>query len=184
MRRSRFIVVATIAVLAAFLAPTTPVQAAGHEPIVFVHGWNSSGSTWNTMKSRFAADGWSPSELNAWTYNTSQSNVKTASQLATFIDNVRASTGAASVDLVTHSMGGLSSRYFLKNLDSTGKVDEWVSLGGPNHGTNTAYGCSQTSCVQMRPGSTRRRQMCVPAIAVTAHVKHQPLQWNIGSVQR
>src|SRR5215813_13093845 len=37
---------------------------------------------------------------------------------------------------------------------------------------------------QMRPGSTRRRQTCVPATAVTAHVKHQPLQWNMGSVQR
>ena len=26
--------------------------------------------------------------------------------------------------------------------------------------------------------------MWVPATAVTPHVKHQPLQWNIGSVQR
>src|SRR5262249_61422526 len=37
---------------------------------------------------------------------------------------------------------------------------------------------------QMRLGSTFRRQTWVPATAVTAHVKHQPLQWNIGSVQR
>src|SRR5204862_5836970 len=33
-------------------------------------------------------------------------------------------------------------------------------------------------------GSTRRRQTCVPPTAVTAHVYVQPLQWNIGSVQR
>ena len=51
-------------------------------------------------------------------------------------------------------MGGLSSRYYLKNLDSAGKVDDWVSLGGPNHGTQSANGCFQTSCVEMRPGST------------------------------
>ena len=37
---------------------------------------------------------------------------------------------------------------------------------------------------QMRAGSTLRRQTWVPATAVTAQVKHQPLQWNIGSVQR
>jgi triacylglycerol lipase len=154
MRRVTFVVAATITMLTALLAPTAPVQAAGHEPIVFVHGWNSSGATWNTMKSRFAADGWSTSELNAWTYDTAQSNVTTASQLSTFIDNVRARTGAAEVDLVTHSMGGLSSRYYLKNLASGGKVDEWVSLGGPNHGTTSANSCFDTSCFEMRRGST------------------------------
>ena len=34
------------------------------------------------------------------------------------------------------------------------------------------------------PASTRRRQTCVPPSAVTVQGKHQPLQWNIGSVQR
>ena len=33
-------------------------------------------------------------------------------------------------------------------------------------------------------GSTLRRQTCVPPIAVTDQGKHQPLQWNIGSVHR
>ena len=43
--------------------------------------------------------------------------------------------------------------------------------------------CSRTSS-QIRAGSTFGRQTCVAAAAVTAHGKHQPLQWNIGSVQR
>jgi triacylglycerol lipase len=159
MRRAIFVVVSTIALLTASLAGTTPVQAVGHEPIVFVHGWNSSGSTWDTMIGRFAAAGWSASELNAWTYNTSQSNVTTAGQLSSYIDQVRSRTGAPEVDVVTHSMGGLSSRYYLKNLDATGKVDEWVSLGGPNHGTTSANGCFQTSCLEMRPGSAFLTQL-------------------------
>ena len=33
-------------------------------------------------------------------------------------------------------------------------------------------------------GSTLRRQILVAPTAVVAHVKHQPLQWNIGKVQR
>ena len=37
---------------------------------------------------------------------------------------------------------------------------------------------------QISAGSTRRRQTCAPPTAVTPHVQHQPLQWNIGSVQR
>jgi hypothetical protein len=35
-----------------------------------------------------------------------------------------------------------------------------------------------------RPGSIARSITCVPPAAVTAHGKHQPLQWNSGSVQR
>ncbi|GGT78309.1 MULTISPECIES: esterase/lipase family protein [Streptomyces] len=127
---------------------------AGLDPIVFVHGWNSSGSTWNTMAGRFQADGWAASRLSQWSYNTSQSNVTTASQLAQEIDRVLAATGAARVDVVTHSMGGLSSRYYTKNLGGSAKVDSWVSLGGPNHGTDTAYWCGGASCTEMRPGSS------------------------------
>lgn len=153
MRHLAALAAATAALFAGSLALTSPVQAAVHQPIVFVHGWNSNASAWNTMVDRFAADGWAASELNAWQYNTRQSNVTTAGQLASYIDDVRARTGAVAVDVVTHSMGGLSSRYYLKNLDSTGKVDEWVSLGGPNHGTVSANGCGDTSCVEMRPGS-------------------------------
>src|ERR1022692_204774 len=33
-------------------------------------------------------------------------------------------------------------------------------------------------------GSTCRRHTCRAPAAVTAHGKHQPLQWNIGSVHR
>jgi len=106
------------------------------------------------MISRFQADGWTSAELNNWSYNTSQSNVTTAGEVRDRVDQILAATGAAKVDIVTHSMGGLSSRYYLKNLGGDAKVDEWVSLGGPNHGTDTARFCWQTSCVEMRPGSS------------------------------
>ena len=69
------------------------------------------------------------------------------------MDQLLAATGAAKVDLITHSMGGLSSRYYLKNLGGDAKVDEWVSLGGPNHGTDFANFCWDTSCSEMRIGS-------------------------------
>jgi triacylglycerol lipase len=141
--------------VAAVLVPVA--SAVAKDPIVFVHGWNSSGSTWNTMINRFKADGWTTNELQNWSYNTSQSNATTASQLATRINQAKAATGAAKVDVVTHSMGALSSRYYLKNLGGTANVDEWVSLGGPNHGTDTATLCAiflgQTSCKEMQPGS-------------------------------
>jgi triacylglycerol lipase len=139
----------------ACLALAAPASAqTSHDPILFVHGWNSSGSVWNTMISRFQADGWTSSQLNNWSYNTSQSNVTTAGEIRAKVDQILASTGAAKVDVITHSMGGLSSRYYAKNLGGDLKVDEWVSLGGPNHGTDTANFCFSTSCTEMRIGSS------------------------------
>ena len=131
-----------------------PAAAQAVEPIVFVHGWSSSGSTWNTMANRFRADGWTSAQTVQWSYNTSQSNATTAQQLSTLVDQVRASTGSAKVDLISHSMGGLSTRYYVKNLGGAAKVDDFVSLAGANHGTNTAFLCFQTSCRQMWPGSS------------------------------
>ena len=128
--------------------------ASANDPVLFVHGWNSNSTTWTTMVNRFAADGWTSAELNNWSYNTSQSNATTASQIATKVDQIRAATGAAKVDIISHSMGGLSSRYYLKNLGGDQKVDDWVSLGGPNHGTDTANFCFSTACSEMRIGSS------------------------------
>src|SRR3954451_1375091 len=141
-------------VLVVGITALAPAAASAHDPILFVHGWNSNSSTWNTMINRFTADGWTAAELNNWSYNFSQSNATTASQIATKVNQILAATGAAKVDLISHSMGGLSTRYYVKNLGGGAKVDDWVSLGGPNHGTNTANYCFSTACGERRIGST------------------------------
>jgi triacylglycerol lipase len=135
----------------------TPTLA--HDPILFVHGWTGSASNWDTMIARFKADGWATNELYAWTYSSNQSNANIAQEINTRVNNILATTGASRVDIVTHSMGGLSSRYYAKNLGGSTKIDAWVSLAGPNHGTDTAYACFMTSCVEMRPGSTFLTQL-------------------------
>ena len=143
-------------------APTTTTTAppsAGPDPILFVHGWNSSGSIWSTMIGRFSADGYPADRLQSWSYDTSQSNKTTAAQISAKVDEIRAATGATKVDIISHSMGGLSSRWYVKFLGGEAKVDEWVSLGGPNHGTDTANFCWQTSCTEMRVGSTFLRDL-------------------------
>ncbi|MEW2136489.1 triacylglycerol lipase [Streptomyces sp. NPDC005409] len=128
-------------------------KASGPDPVVFVHGWNPDPSPWRSMATRFEADGWPADHLDQWSYNSTQANATTAAQLAEEIDRVLARTGATKVDVVTHSMGALSSRYYLKYLGGAAKVDAWVSLGGPNHGTEVARWCGGAACVEMRPGS-------------------------------
>lgn len=158
MRRHIRAALATLAALVttvavAVLTGVAPAQAAARNPIVFVHGFWGSDWNWGIMVDRFKADGWSEGELFVWDYQTSQSNVETAGQLKAYVGEVLGRTGASKVDIVTHSMGGLSSRYYLKFLGGIPKVDAWVSLGGPNHGTNAAYACWTDSCHEMRPNS-------------------------------
>lgn len=158
---SRVVLLASLVTLAACSndsltgpSPRLALTVETRSPILFVHGWNSSGEIWSTMIGRFEADGWAPSELYSWSYNTAQSNAITAQQLSAKVDSILAATGASKVNIVSHSMGALSSRYYIKNLTGGSKVDAFVSLDGPNHGTNTAVFCFQTSCLEMRPNSS------------------------------
>lgn len=137
---------------------TTP---SANDPVLFIHGWNPAAGGWNQMISWFQQDGWPPSYLNDWTYTWSQSNVTTAGAITSKVNHILSTTGKTKVDLITHSMGSLSARYYLKNLGGTLKVDDFVSLAGPNHGTSDAalsgpFGCSNTpvSCNEMKYNST------------------------------
>jgi triacylglycerol lipase len=75
---------------------------------------------------------------------------------------VRAQTGAAKVDLVSHSEGGLVSRTYVKYEGGAAEVDSLITLGTPNYGTaaaniirfftlGTCVGI--TACEQMTVGS-------------------------------
>jgi len=127
-----------------------------HYPIIFVHGFNASAATWLTMVGRFKTDGYTDQELVNFSYDYRLSNATTAQTLATKVDSVLLATGAHHVDIITHSMGALSARYYVRNLLPAGdrRVDAVVNLGGTNHGTITAFGCTPISCSEMRPYST------------------------------
>lgn len=60
---------------------------------------------------------------------------RSAGQLSSYVDRVRAATGAAKVDLVGHSQGGMMPRYYLKFLGGAAKVNALVGLAPSNHGT-------------------------------------------------
>lgn len=52
-----------------------------------------------------------------------------------FVDRVRAATGAAKVDVVGHSQGGLTPFAYIKLAGGASKIDDYVSWGGTQHGT-------------------------------------------------
>jgi len=136
-------------------AALLPAASLAKDPILFVHGYLESSSLWNTMVKNFEKDGYKKSELSNYSYNTSQSNkVDAESEVKPRVESLLKSTGATKVDIIAHSMGSLNSRWYIKFLGGESTVDDWVSLGGPNHGTETANFCFSISCVEMRVGST------------------------------
>ena len=153
--KGRFMAFASAIAVCVAGAALTPASSLAQDPILFVHGYTETASVWNTMVGRFEKDGYAKSALSAYSYNTSQSNVIDAEKevkprVETLLKN---NPGATKVDIVAHSMGSLNSRYYIKNLGGEAKVDDWVSLGGPNHGTDFANWCFSASCVEMRIGS-------------------------------
>jgi triacylglycerol lipase len=126
-----------------------------HDPILFVHGYGGNSSNWDTMKSRFLADGWQDFELYSYNYSFISSNATTAAEIRDQVNSIISRTGATKVDIIAHSMGSISSRYYLKNLGGDSKIDAWVSLAGPNHGTDYVenQNCTFTPCKEIIPGS-------------------------------
>lgn len=148
---------AIVAAIALCITGTALAPAAmAKDPILFVHGWSESSSVWKTMIANFEKDGYAKSELSAYSYNSNTSNKTLAeTEVKSRVEALKKATGAAKVDIIAHSMGSLNTRWYIKFVSGgEANVDDWVSLGGPNHGTSTANLCFSAACVEMRVGST------------------------------
>jgi triacylglycerol lipase len=145
-----------VAAIAVCIAVAAPATASAQDPILFVHGWSESSSLWSTMIKNFEKDGYPKSYLSAYSYNSNTSNKTLAeTEVKSRVEALKKATGAAKVDIIAHSMGSLNSRWYIKSVSGgEANVDDWVSLGGPNHGTDTANACFSAACVEMRIGST------------------------------
>jgi pimeloyl-ACP methyl ester carboxylesterase len=169
--------------LSALLPETSPpgandfscVPSAEHpDPVVLVHGtFENAFDNWVQLSSDLAADGYCVYALNygglPGVAVKGVGDIPTsAGQLSTFVDGVLTATGAAKVDLVGHSQGGMMPRYYLQELGGAAKVDQLVGLSSSNYGTSvngvlpliaalpggeplTSIPCA--ACVQQRAGS-------------------------------
>ncbi|MFF7260001.1 esterase/lipase family protein [Streptomyces sp. NPDC008159] len=87
---------------------------------------------------------------------------KSAQQLDTFVDRVLASTGAAEVDLVGHSQGGMMPRYYLKFLGGAAEVNALIGIAPSNHGTTLG---GLTQLLDYFPGAGDLLSTATPALA-------------------
>lgn len=150
---------AVVAVVGAVASPAVAAHgkraAPRPDPVLLVHGFRGSSSGWHALEASLRAQGYRGSELAAVDYDGDASNVDVARQIAQAADALRVRTGASHIDLVSHSMGAISSRYWVERLGGATHVDAWVSLAGVNEGTVWAYGCYVlTPCREMVPTSS------------------------------
>lgn len=115
----------------------TVAVAADANPVIVVGGLIGISIAYEPIAARLRADGFRVSiyQLPGLGFGDIR---ESARALASYVDQIRAATGAAKVDLVTHSEGGLVSRWYVKFLGGTSKVDHYISLGSPQQGTYVA----------------------------------------------
>ncbi|WP_063836047.1 alpha/beta hydrolase family protein [Actinacidiphila yeochonensis] len=118
-------------------------SAAHPTPVVLVHAtFVDLGANWAVLSPMLANAGYCVYAFNYGMTALSAGRVgglgeisQSAQALSAFVDQVRQRTGAAQVDLVGHSQGGMMPNYYLKRLGGAAKVRRFVALAPSNHGT-------------------------------------------------
>ena len=123
-------------------------------PVVLVHGFISNPETWALylgengflasigLQGFAVGDGQVPGKLNTGVINNPVGRTNTIAQnagiLGQYIDGVKQKTGAQTVDLVVHSMGGMISRYYIERVMQDRDVAQLIMLGSPMGGSDCA----------------------------------------------
>lgn len=161
-RPLKAIIAATLMLAATVATACQPAPTPSQDPVIVVAGTFSPAFANEVIANRLRADGYNTTIFQLPTLGT-QNIGTTAQALCNKIDAVKASTGAAKVDLVAHSQGGLVARDCVKNRGGKSDVDTLVMLGTPNYGTALANLATAvtlgtciniTACQQMAAGSS------------------------------
>ncbi|MFE3754915.1 esterase/lipase family protein [Nocardia tengchongensis] len=142
--------------------------AAHPNPVVLLHGLGNDTVGWNTLSPVLANAGYC---VFTTTYGVGALGpimgavtpvATSAQQISDFIDRVRAETGSDQVDLVGHSMGGAVPFYALNHLGAAPKIDHYVALGAPLHGSTVSGLASLQPLLESTPAGTELAAQCGP----------------------
>ena len=101
---------------------------------MLVHG-TFADTDWSVMRPALERRGYCTFTFNYGNAGTGEI-AHSAHELAGYVDQVLARTGAKKVAIVGHSEGGLMPRYYIRFLGGAKKVSDLIGLAPSNHGTN------------------------------------------------
>lgn len=160
------------AVIGGETLPTNLAVAVRPRPVVMVHGFISNWQAWSNYLGAagflasigvpgFAVgDGQVEGVMNTGNIAEPASPTNTIAQnaaiLGEYIANVKKLTGAEMVDLIGHSMGGLTSRFYIDRVMGERDVAQLIMLGSPSSGTDcanlpAALGFYMPTVLEIRP---------------------------------
>jgi hypothetical protein len=116
--------------------PLPGARQRGPRPIIAIHGYAMNRANFVPLAYRLARVGLGP--IVGFEYWTLGRVAAGARQLAWFVEQVQAQTGAPQVDIIGHSMGGVVGRYYVQLLGGDGAVANLVTLGSPHIGTDVS----------------------------------------------
>ncbi|MDH6059142.1 triacylglycerol lipase [Chrysosporum bergii ANA360D] len=119
--------------------------------VLLIHGIEDTGAVFNKMASYLRQLGWSVYTLDLQPNNGAVGLDILAQQLADYIINTFAPQEP--IDLVGFSMGGIVSRYYIQRLGGINRIQRFITISSPHHGTLIAYASQRQGCLQMRPNS-------------------------------
>ncbi len=158
-------------------------DAAHPRPVILAHGTDASAYTdWSVIGPQLVDHGFCVFALNyggkpgAGTYGT-EDIVLSAYQIAQFVDEVRAATGAGQVDLVGFSQGANVTRYYINKLGGAPYVGNWVGLASPTYG-GVLYGL--VPIAEQLPGAMDLATRAV-SVAAVQQVQGSPFMRELNA---
>ena len=131
-------------------------------PVLLVHGINDTGAIFQKMAPCLTHLGWSVYDLDLLPSNGDIGLDELGEQVANCVETTFAPEQP--IDLVGFSMGGIVSRYYIQRLRGIDRVQRFITLASPHHGTWMAYLSQRPGCLQMRPDSLFLHQLNQDAV--------------------
>jgi triacylglycerol lipase len=150
------------AAMALTATASTTAYAAGQNPVLVIGGFDADRAKIDSLTSWLTSMGHPAYALELGRATgvlkapTGSAHIADSAQaVASMVTSIRQRTGAARVDVVGHSMGGLAQRHFLKYLGGSAEIGTYVDLGTPEQGDTLGALCLllYPGCQDLTPGS-------------------------------